>query len=206
MDLFLPTFGEIVATAATVLIPGALLVLLWLLLRRRQAASRKAASVEGSPLVQPVSGVSTATTGGAVETGLTITVVDPDEDYLGIEVSVSGARYAGSTRIFAGLDDLGRLADALSGFPVSTHDERDFELGVRSTVYAGGYVRLFVHTVGNLGHSVVDVETIDDDQKYSAGSACFIIPVEAAGIDRFVQGLRAAQSARSGVARLASPS
>jgi len=140
-----------------------------------------------------------------MEPGITITVVDPDTDYLGIEVSVSNGRFAGSARIYAGLDDLARLADRLDGFPASAHDERDFELGYPLTIYAGGHVELFVHTVGNLGHSVVDVEIVDDDQKYSAGSACFTLPVEAAGIDSFVRSLRAAQSARSGVATLPSP-
>lgn len=208
VDLLLPTIGEIVAAAAAVLLPGAALVgLLWLLFRRRPAvASREAASAGHANQIRSVARVPTATRDGAMEIGLTITVVDPDEDYLGIEVFVSSVRYAGSTRVFAGLDELERLADKLTGFPASAQDERDFELGIKSTVYAGGYVGLFVHTVDSLGHSVIDVEIIDDDQKYSAGSACFTIPVEAAGIDRFVQGLRAAQSARSGSARLASPS
>ena len=205
MDVLLPTVGEIVASAVGVLLPGAVLTgLLWLLYRRRSnATAGMAASAQHVAEIRPVS---TAATDGAMEKGLTLSVVEPDEDYLGIEVFVSRGRYAGSSRIFAGLDELGLIADKLEGFPNSPDDERTFELGVEGNVYAGGHMAVSAHTVDSLGHSVVDIEIVDDDDRYSAGSACFTVSVEAAGIDRFVQGLRAAQYARAGVARLASPS
>ena len=41
-----------------------------------------------------------------MDPGLTVTALDPDEDYLGIEVSASNDRFAGSAWIYAGLKEL----------------------------------------------------------------------------------------------------
>jgi hypothetical protein len=144
--------------------------------------------------------------GDSVAAGLNITVVDPDDDYLGVEVFASSGRFACSSRIFAGLDELGEMADALEGFPVSANDTREFELGTVDPKYAGGSVRLSFATTDTLGHGTVAIECVDDDLKYSPGSAAFSFPVEPAGVDRFVTALRAVQSHRSGVAQLKSPS
>jgi hypothetical protein len=140
-----------------------------------------------------------------MDAGVTITVVDSDDAYLGLEVVASNGRFAGSTRIFASLDGLDRLADCLAGFPASAVDERSFHFGTKDAGFAGGFVSFRVRTAGNLGRSVLEVEIVDDDQRYSTATASFIVPVEAAGVDRFVQSLRTAQSSRSGLARLAAP-
>jgi hypothetical protein len=55
----------------------------------------------------------------AMTRGLTIRAVDPDEDYLGIEVSASNERFAGSTWIYAGVEELSELAAQMEGFPRS---------------------------------------------------------------------------------------
>jgi hypothetical protein len=133
---------------------------------------------------------------------LTITAVDPDEDYLGIEIFASSARFAGSSLIYAGLDDVGRFADRLAGFPSSPRDERTFGFGARLPGQAGGFARFVFRTVGELGRSEVAVEMMDDELRNSGASSAFTFPVEAAAVDRFVAGLRIVQSARSGVATL----
>ena len=40
-------------------------------------------------------------------TGLSIRVVDPDDDYIGIEIRAVADRFVGTTQIYAGLDELG---------------------------------------------------------------------------------------------------
>jgi len=139
-------------------------------------------------------------------TGLKITVVDPDQDYLGIEVAASNGRFSCSSRIFAGLEELGEIADALAGFPASVSDAREVQLGTPDPKYAGGHVRLSFSATDSLGHARIAIECLDDDQRYSSASAAFDFPVEPAGIDRFVAALRSVQSHRSGVAKLESPS
>jgi len=136
--------------------------------------------------------------------GLSIMVVDPDPDYLGVEIAASNGRFACSTRVFAGLDELGEIADALAGFPASMNDTRMVELGTVNRTHAGGYVRVSFDTTDTLGHARVAIECVDDDDLYSSGSAAFEFPVEPAGIDRFVTALRAVQSHRTGTAKLIS--
>lgn len=138
--------------------------------------------------------------------GLSITVIDPDEDYLGIEVAASNRRFACSSRIFAGLGELGEVADALAGFPASASDIRQVEFGTVDPKFAGGSVRLRFVASDTLGHANVEIECVDDDDRYSPGSAAFEFPVEPAGVDRFTTALRALESHRSGEARLESPS
>lgn len=50
-----------------------------------------------------------------MEPGLRISVVDPDEDYLGIEVAAASSRFAGTTRIYVGLDELSILSSRIEG-------------------------------------------------------------------------------------------
>jgi len=133
-----------------------------------------------------------------MEAGLKITVVDPDDDYLGIEIRAWNDRFAGTTRIFAGLEDLSELAAQIAGFPARIPDERTFQFGTRDPHYAGGYCGLCFRTVDSVGHAVVEIDVQDDDQLYSPGISKFSIPVEAAAVDRFVIGLRTVQAARSG--------
>jgi hypothetical protein len=54
--------------------------------------------------------------------GLTIKVVDPDDDYLGIEICASSDRFAGSAQIYAGLQELSELAARIAGFPSNPND------------------------------------------------------------------------------------
>ena len=66
-----------------------------------------------------------------MDPGLTITAVDHDEDYLGIEVAASTDRFAGSAWIYAGVKELSELAATITGFPRSYDDRRTHEFGNR---------------------------------------------------------------------------
>jgi hypothetical protein len=137
-----------------------------------------------------------------VNVGLEIRVVDPDDDYLGIEVSVATDRFAGSARIFAGLNQLSELADSLRGFPSSPADKRRFELGTRKPGYAGGFVSLSFYCRDGAGHSEVAVEIDDDVQYYAKASACFSFAFEPAALDQFLAVLSILERTKSGHATL----
>jgi hypothetical protein len=133
---------------------------------------------------------------------LKIVVVDPDPDYLGIEIFASSCRFSGATKIYAGLDQLKRLADAIHGFPEGRSDERKFVFGTKDKGFAGGYCSLRFYCKDELGHGSLAVELEDDGKWHSAASATFAFPVLAADIDAFVQRLRAVNDSQSGEAEL----
>jgi hypothetical protein len=139
-----------------------------------------------------------------MEEGITVSVSHADDDLLGLEVFASSPRFAATASLWVALDELGRLADSLEGFPSSASDERSYRLGSSGIGYAGGYVDMFFHTVGGLGRSALDVQIADDDQLHSPAEATFSVQVEAAGVDRFVRALRAIESAKTGSALLSS--
>jgi hypothetical protein len=70
-----------------------------------------------------------------MERGLTITMLDPDEDYLGIEVVASNERFAGSAYIYAGVEELSQIAEKMAGFPRSCDDRRTHEFGNRDPAF-----------------------------------------------------------------------
>jgi hypothetical protein len=88
-----------------------------------------------------------------VKPGLTIAVVDPDDDYLGINISAASDRYVGQTRIYAGREQLTEFADVISGFPSKVGDERYFEFGCRDPKFAGGYMALVFSFSFGSGHT-----------------------------------------------------
>lgn len=133
--------------------------------------------------------------------GLTISVVDPDDSYLGIEVRATGARFAGTTFIYAAFDALGAFAAQIDGFPTSPQDERSYQFGNPDAGTAGGFVTMSFRCVDGAGHAVLDV-AIEDDPSISRASARFAFRVAAAEIDRFTKALRDVEGDRSGVAEL----
>jgi len=64
--------------------------------------------------------------------GLTIRIVDPDDDYLGIEICASNERFSGSARIYSGLDELSAFAAVIAGFPLNAGDRESMNLQVGS--------------------------------------------------------------------------
>jgi hypothetical protein len=134
--------------------------------------------------------------------GLQITVVDVDDDYLGIEIAVGSTRFSGSARIYAGVNQLSEFARAITGFPATSADSRSFEFGTRDPRYAGGFVALRFHCRDGSGHPLISAEIQDDDRFHSDASAEFSFPVEAAALDRFVQALIQVEAAKGGSATL----
>jgi hypothetical protein len=97
-----------------------------------------------------------------MERGLTITALDPDEDYLGIEIVASNERFAGSAWIYAGVEELSDLAAKMDGFPHSYDDRRTHGFGDRDPEFAGGFVSITVRCLDRAGHLAVDLVLEDD--------------------------------------------
>jgi hypothetical protein len=142
-----------------------------------------------------------------VKPGLAIEVVDPDDDYLGINISAASDRYVGQTHIYAGRRQLTEFAGVISGFPAKVGDERHFEFGSRDPKFAGGYVAMaFGFTFGSghtKGYPQVAISIEDDKGWHSEASASFSIKFEPAALDRFVSSLREIENAMAGEAILA---
>ena len=134
--------------------------------------------------------------------GLRIMVVDPDDDYLGIDIRAANNRFAGTARIYAGLNELSEFANQIRGFPANIYDERTYEFGTPDPSKAGGYCKLRFQCVDHAGHVVMAIVVEDDDHWYPPGNAELSFGVEAAEIDRFVARLREVEQERSGEAVL----
>jgi hypothetical protein len=135
-------------------------------------------------------------------TGLQITIVDVDDDYLGVEIAAGSGRFSGSAHIYAGVNQLSEFAQTVAGFPSSAADRRSFEFGTRDPKYAGGFVALTFHCRDGSGHPVTSIAIQDDDGFPTKASAEFTFPVEAAALDRFVQSLVELEATKRGSASL----
>jgi hypothetical protein len=120
-----------------------------------------------------------------------------------IHLHASNERFAGSKRIYAGVDELDDFVRQIDGFPSNPNDERIYEFGGRGPSTAGGYVRLRFHCTDRAGRAAIDIFVEEDVLCYIAGHAQLSLRVEAAGIDRFVEKLRKIQKAHSEDATLA---
>jgi hypothetical protein len=134
--------------------------------------------------------------------GLRISIIDPDEDYLGIEVAATSGRFAGTTRIYAELDELSTFALRIAGFPTTAKDLRDYEFGSNEPGVAGGFALLRFHCIDGSGHSALEISIEDDQHRHGMASATFAFQFAAANLDRFVEKLRQIERDRSGEATL----
>lgn len=137
-----------------------------------------------------------------MERGLTIRAIDPDEDYLGIEVAASNDRFAGSAWIYAGIEELSELAATIEGFPRSFEDRRTHEFGNRDPAFAGGFVSVTLRCLDRAGHLAVDLILEDDAGRYPRAHAEFGFQTEPAALDHFVESLRKVERDRYGSASL----
>jgi hypothetical protein len=137
-----------------------------------------------------------------MDAGLRIRVVDPDADYLGIEIHAWNTRFCGTTLIYAGLDELSEFASCIAGFPTSSQDERAYKFGTADPGVAG-HCSLRFHCVDMVGHSALEIALEDDDHRMMPGTAKFSFLVNAADIDRFTRSLHEVERLLSGEALLA---
>jgi hypothetical protein len=119
-------------------------------------------------------------------------IIDVDENYSLLTISVADGQFAGATEIYGADAAAHELARALEAFPRSPTDVREVTLGSRDERIAGGWVQFTCRCVDRAGHAVIEVELCD---KYAAfglrpRTAHVHLRVEAPAIDSFVLDLR----------------
>src|SRR4051794_37931767 len=90
--------------------------------------------------------------------GVQLKVVEADDDYLKLQISVGNGQFAGTTEVYAGLSKLDEFAQELAGFPRAPSDGREVNFGDFGSNSAGGAVFLRFYCADQAGHSYVDIK------------------------------------------------
>ena len=127
-----------------------------------------------------------------VDAGIKLELIWMDDDVIQVRVHASNGRFAATADCYCGLDGFARLAQAACGFPSSSEDRRELEIGTFDARIAGGGAKLVLRCIDRAGHAVADVTVRADSGMNGspAETASFAFPVEPAAIDDFVAALR----------------
>ena len=130
----------------------------------------------------------------SVENGINLKVIwfDEVEDLLEVVFTCSIGFFSGQAEIYVSCDDLSEFADSLTRFPSRPDDSRDFELGTFNPDHADGGARMHFFCADAAGHAVVEVKFRGDACRAlgELQSVALRIPIQAAGVDEFVNQLR----------------
>jgi hypothetical protein len=139
-----------------------------------------------------------------VAMSLVVEAVWDDPDMLEVRVAVSNSSFSGQTNVYVGLGDLAAAADHLAGFPTSPGDERRVSWGSEEPGSRLGQVKLLFRCRTGAGHPVLAAEVRSSDLAAAEPGQIvrLQLPFDAAGMDRFVEALRAVERARRGTAVL----
>lgn len=139
----------------------------------------------------------------STEPGLELRVIWVDEALIELSVRASNGRFAARVELYVDAGRLAAFARALRGFPASSRDRRELELGTFDPGWAGGGVRLGLRCTDALGHAAMSVELRADPQYHGgAENAAFDVRVEPAAIDAFVAQLERLEPEVGACARL----
>jgi hypothetical protein len=127
---------------------------------------------------------------------LSINVLWKDPDLMRCCVQASGERFTGATNIYLTSDCFQKLADAISGFPKSAQDEREWD------THNYNSFRLSLRCVDGSGHGIAVVDLADHEDTQQSASIRF--PVTAGEIDEFEKALRTMSATEEGSAALGS--
>lgn len=132
--------------------------------------------------------------------GIEIEVLWSDQDVVECQFRCSNGRFAGVAEVYLSHDDLPKMAETLKGFPRTTSDSRDLELGTFNPNPADGSVRLHCYCKDSVGHAVMEVRLRGDRCKGlgEPESVALQVPVDAAGIDSFLTQVGAMETERIG--------
>ena len=125
-----------------------------------------------------------------MQSGLTITVVDSDEDCLGLEIGAHSGRFAGTTRIYGSRDELTQFSALIEGFPTSASDSRRYTFGHFDPGFAGGGLEAHFTCIDGSGRCALRLRFLDDQARFGVGTADFSFPFEPASLDQFIFSLR----------------
>lgn len=126
-----------------------------------------------------------------MDTGIKFEITWMDEDLIEVRVHASNGRFAATADCYCGPDAIARLAEAARGFPSSSEDRRELEIGTSDSGFAGGGATLVLRCVDRAGHAVAEVAVRSESRMsgWPAETASLSFPVEPAAIDDFVADL-----------------
>lgn len=103
-----------------------------------------------------------------MKAGIRIKVLWFVGDMIELRVDASNGRFAGYVELYASHDCLPRLAKVIQGFPETTTDVREFELG---TFHAGSGIRMRFQCIGKGGYVTVKINMRSDRELERAETA-----------------------------------
>ena len=125
-----------------------------------------------------------------MSSSLDFAVIDVDDGLLKVRVKASNGRFSAQSDLYADEESLKEAAAGLDGFPRNSQDAREVTLGAMSAEYAGGGFRMHLSCHDRAGHIEARVTVRADVHVAQDESATFVIPLEAASLDRFVSAIR----------------
>jgi hypothetical protein len=138
--------------------------------------------------------------GEPLELGIEFAVFWWDQNLIEFQVTSSNGYFAGWANIYVGHNMLPELAERLKGFPSSTRDSRDFELGTFDPKFADGGLRMHFYCLDSVGHAAVEIKIRGDgcEALGEVESVALRIPIEAAGVDSFIAQVKAMDTEQLG--------
>ena len=117
----------------------------------------------------------------SLDEGISIEIVWDDGDLKMIVVDAANGRFRAHAEAYGAPGELGRIADAIDGFPLSQRDTR--------TVTVGGARLRFFSREETMGHAMVEVKCAGGTDEYPE-VAHFYLAVEKDAVIDFVKQLR----------------
>ena len=120
-----------------------------------------------------------------------ITLIGYDIDVIELLIVASNGYFSGKTELCAGRKDLQKLSDQLKGFPSAPEDCRNFEFGDLDPKNRQGGIRMSFFCPHPTGQAVLNLKLKSAEGEYHKDpeSSEFCIPIEAAGVDNFINQL-----------------
>lgn len=120
--------------------------------------------------------------------GLAIETVWSDADMLEYWVSASNESFSGITRFYVALDEANKLADCLSGFPSSSSDVREYQLGNPDGTSLGGVFLRFMSD--GTGHITVETRLWSDPEARASQRVLLFLRSLPADVDSLIADLQ----------------
>ncbi len=125
--------------------------------------------------------------------GIEFEVMWFDNDAIEYQVVCSNGSFTGTAKMYLSHDGLQNAANILGGFPSSTTDLREVELGSFESEMAGGGIHMSFYCLDSVGHAVVFVKLRADGCKGFGSEPQLVslyVPIEAGAVDSFVKQAR----------------
>jgi hypothetical protein len=118
--------------------------------------------------------------------GIELSIVYSDEHLLELRVRASNGTFTGQAMMYEGLDAPRALAEMLRGFPMSSGDVRNIQIGAGGQ----GAASLRFYCLNSAGHAAVEVR-LRAEPRFDGrvDEAAFHVAMEAAAVDSFVEQL-----------------